>query len=192
MKYDITKKTTRGAERTLEAFSGTMFELLSMKSFEKITVNELCQRSNYPRATFYNYFDDKYDLLNYCWYSIGRHIHLEQYAELDPEESLYIFFDRAYDFASTYLLNIQRILKFNSMDSFLINHFRGYLGTQMREIFQQSSCKNHYKIPYEIIADHYCNTLLLILEWSFLKGKGCSKDQAHEYLKYLLDALQKY
>ncbi|HBM75859.1 MAG TPA: TetR family transcriptional regulator [Clostridiaceae bacterium] len=192
MKYDITKKTTKGAERTLEAFSGTMFELLSMKSFEKITVNELCQRSNYPRATFYNYFDDKYDLLNYCWYSIGRHIHLEQYAELDPEESLYIFFDRAYDFASTYLLNIQRILKFNSMDSFLINHFRGYLGTQMREIFQQSSCKNHYKIPYEIIADHYCNTLLLILEWSFLKGKGCSKDQAHEYLKYLLDALQKY
>lgn len=192
MKYDITKKTTKGAERTLEAFSGTMFELLSMKSFEKITVNELCQRSNYPRTTFYNYFDDKYDLLNYCWYSIGRHIHLEQYAELDPEESLYIFFDRAYDFASTYLLNIQRILKFNSMDSFLINHFRGYLGTQMREIFQQSSCKNHYKIPYEIIADHYCNTLLLILEWSFLKGKGCSKDQAHEYLKYLLDALQKY
>ena len=67
MKYDITKRATKGAQRTLEAFSGTMFELLSRKSFEEITVNELCQQSNYPRATFYNYFDDKYDLLNYCW-----------------------------------------------------------------------------------------------------------------------------
>ncbi len=192
MKYDLTKKATRGAERTLDAFSGTMFELLSTKPFEEITVNELCEKSNYPRATFYNYFDDKYDLLNYCWYTIGKHIHLEQYAELDPEESLYIFFDRAYDFASTYLVNIQRILKFNSTRTFLLNHFRGYLDNQMREIFRQSSCKEHYKIPYEIIADHYSNTVFLILEWSFLRGNNCSKAQAHEYLKYLLGALQKH
>lgn len=91
MKYDIRKKTTKGAERTLSAFSNTMFGLLSTNPFEEITVNELCRQSNYPRATFYNYFDDKYDLLNYCWYTIGSQLHLKEYAELDPEESLYIF-----------------------------------------------------------------------------------------------------
>jgi AcrR family transcriptional regulator len=189
MKYDITKKATKGAERTLDAFSSTMFGLLSTKSFEEITVNELCQQSNYPRATFYNYFDDKYDLLNYCWYSIGRQIHLEEYVELDPEESLYIFFDRAYDFAAAHLVNIQRILKFNPIDSFLMNHFRGYLNNQMRDSFQQCPYKENYKIPYEIVADHYSNTLLLILEWSFLREKGFSKAQAHGYLKYLLGPL---
>jgi len=189
VKYDLTKKITRGAKRTLDAFSGTMFELLSTKAFEEIAVNELCQKSNYPRATFYNYFDDKYDLLNYCWHSIGKQIHIDEYAELDPEESLYIFFDRAYDFASTHLEKIQRILKFNSIDTFLLNHFKGYLGTQMREIFQQCPYKNRYEIPYEIVADHYCNTILLILEWSFLRGNGFSKTQAHEYLKYLLRML---
>ena len=189
MKYDITKKATRGAERTLEAFSSKMFDLLSAKPFEEITVNELCEKANYPRATFYNYFDDKYDLLNYCWYSIGKQIYLEEYAKLDPDERLYIFFDRAYDFASSYLANIQRILKFNSTDTFLLNHFRGYLGNQIREIFRQSPCTKHYKIPYEIVADHYSNTVYLILEWSFLRGKDCSKAQAHEYLKYLLEAL---
>ena len=189
MKYDITKKATRGAERTLDAFSSTMFGLLSMKAFEEITVNELCEKSNYPRATFYNYFDDKYDLLNYCWYSIGRQIHLEEYAKLDPEESLYIFFDRAYDFVSIHLANVQHILKFNPIDSFLINHFRGYLNTQMRDIFQQCPYKVDYPIPYEIVADHYSNTLLLILEWSFLREKGLTKAQAHEYLKYLLGSL---
>ncbi|MCH3963396.1 MAG: TetR/AcrR family transcriptional regulator [Clostridium sp.] len=192
MKYDITKKSTKGAERTLSAFSDKMFELLTAKPFEEITVNELCEKSNYPRATFYNYFDDKYDLLNYCWYTIGRQIHLEQYAELDPKECLYIIFNRAYDFASTYLKNIQCILKFNSTESFLLNHFRGYLSTKMREIFRQSSCKDHYEIPYEIIADHYSNTVFLILEWSFFRGSVCSKTKAHKYLKYLLDALQKY
>lgn len=189
MKYDITKKATKGAERTLDAFSSTMFELLSTKSFEEITVNELCEKSNYPRATFYNYFDDKFDLLNYCWYSLYEQVHLEEYESLDPEESLYIFFNRAYDFITAHKNLIKNILKFNSAESFLLSHFRVQLSTKMREIFNLSPCKDHYQIPYEIIADHYCNTILLILEWHFLKEKDCSKVQAHEYLKFLLGAL---
>ncbi|ETJ34337.1 hypothetical protein Q604_UNBC11238G0001, partial [human gut metagenome] len=36
------------------------------------TINELCEKANYPRATFYNYFDDINDLLNYCWPRIAR------------------------------------------------------------------------------------------------------------------------
>ena len=189
MKYDITKKATRGAERTLDAFSSTMFELLSTKPFEEITVNEICDKSNYPRATFYNYFDDKYDLLNYCWYSIYNQIHLEEYLGYEPEERLYIFFDRAYDFINAHQNIFKRILKFNAGEDFLVNHFRIHLGIKMREVFNLDNCKDHYRIPYEIVADHYCNTILLILEWNFLKENNCSKVQAHEYLKFLLGAL---
>lgn len=189
LKYDLTKKITKGARRTLDAFFNSMLELLSNKSFEEITVNELCQQSNYPRATFYNYFDDKYDLLNYCWYSLAQQIHLEEYRDLDSEESLYIFFDRMYDLIAAHQDTIQHILKFNSGENLLLSYFRIYMNTQMQEIFHQCSCRERYKIPYEIIAEHYCNTILLILEWSFLKKNGCSKVQAHEYLKYLLKSL---
>ena len=65
MKIDVTKQLTLGARRTLKAFRIAMFEELSEKEFDKITVNDICQRSEYPRATFYNYFDDKLDLLQY-------------------------------------------------------------------------------------------------------------------------------
>lgn len=189
MKYDMTKKPTKGAERTLDALSRIMFDLLSRESFEKISVNELCQYSNYPRATFYNYFDDKYDLLNYCWITIGKQVHLEEYAQFDPEETLYIYFDRAYEFMASYIEMFQRILEFNPMDSFLVNHFRGFINNQMREIFQHCPCEGRFKIPYEIVADHYSNTLLLVLEWSFLRGSICTKAKAHEYLQYLLAAI---
>lgn len=43
MKYDITKTLTKGAKRTLEKFAGKMFMLLSEKSFEEITVGQLCE-----------------------------------------------------------------------------------------------------------------------------------------------------
>ena len=51
-----------------------MFMLLSEKSFEEITVRQLCEAAQYPRATFYNYFDDKYDLLGYCWQTLAEQV----------------------------------------------------------------------------------------------------------------------
>ena len=37
--------------------------LLSEKTFEEITVNEICDRADVRRATFYKHFRDKYDFL---------------------------------------------------------------------------------------------------------------------------------
>ena len=55
MKYDFSKPLTKGAKRTLEAFSKEMFTSLSVKAFEEITVGQLCEGAQYTRATFYNY-----------------------------------------------------------------------------------------------------------------------------------------
>lgn len=38
-------------------------ELLSEKTFEDITINEICTRADVRRATFYKHFSDKYDFL---------------------------------------------------------------------------------------------------------------------------------
>ena len=74
MKYDLTKPLKNGAKRALNSFSSKMFLLLSKKSFEEITIGELCEEAQYPRATFYNYFDDKYDLLGYCWQTLAEQV----------------------------------------------------------------------------------------------------------------------
>lgn len=36
----------------------------------------------YPRSTFYNYFDDIYDLMDYCWIVIVKDMNLEQYMKI--------------------------------------------------------------------------------------------------------------
>ena len=90
---------TRFAKRALEDFSRTMIELLSKKPFENIMVSEICEISNYPRATFYNYFEDKYDLLNYCWDCFGEKIDFQNdYDYMDTDEKMYDLFNSLYDF----------------------------------------------------------------------------------------------
>lgn len=39
--------------------------LMTRKLFEKITIKQICDETGVIRATFYNYFDDKYDCLNW-------------------------------------------------------------------------------------------------------------------------------
>ncbi len=43
----------------------TLKDMLHEKSFEDITVNEICSVADVRRATFYKHFEDKYDFLAY-------------------------------------------------------------------------------------------------------------------------------
>ena len=51
--------------RTYVLLRKALYELLTEKPFEKISLTDICTRSMVPRSTFYRYFEDKYDLLHY-------------------------------------------------------------------------------------------------------------------------------
>lgn len=190
MKYDLSKKPTRGAQRTLEAFSKTMFQLISEQPFEEINVNQICQISNYPRATFYNYFDDKYDLLEYCWYVLSEEIDLQKFTQVPSDQLLFVYFDRIYDLLYERHAWLKKILKVNPLNAALVLSFIEYLKKQTREIFytciSSESHEQRITIPVELLADHYSNTILLVLEWIFFKQHTTSKTEAHQFLEFLL------
>lgn len=191
MKYDLSKKMTRGAKRTLESFSKTMFTLLSKKPFENISVNEICEVSNFPRATFYNYFDDKYDLLNYCWYLISSEINIEEHTSIPSEEVINVLFDRLYNLFNKHSELLAKILKNNPSNSPLLNHYHSYLKHTMQMVFNECLDIGNKNVPLEIIAVHFSNTLLIILEATFFSPEPISLEEAHKYLNYLLGHLLK-
>ncbi len=186
MKYDITKPLTKGAKRTLYAFTKEMFLLLSEKSFEKITVGQLCETAQYPRATFYNYFDDKYDLLGFCWQALAEQVGLSEYHHAEENEMLYLYFDRIFDFTKQNEAVIHKVLMHNSEVGYMFSSFRNFLNNTMRHIFKDCTETTQKDIPNELLADHYGNTLFLVWQWATIKKTDCTKEQAHEYLRFLL------
>lgn len=52
-------------QRTYDALIGAFAQLLEEKPVDDIAVNELCERAQVRRATFYNHFRDKYAFLDY-------------------------------------------------------------------------------------------------------------------------------
>lgn len=59
------KKLDLRVRKTYNALVIAFEDLISEKEFDKITVNELCDRAAIRRPTFYKHFIDKYDFLNF-------------------------------------------------------------------------------------------------------------------------------
>lgn len=62
-KYTMQNKDDLRVIRTKKALSEAFIELLNSKTFDEITVNELCEEAGIRRATFYKHYSDKYDFL---------------------------------------------------------------------------------------------------------------------------------
>ncbi len=59
----VTNKTDRRVERTQQLLREALLSLVVEKGFETLTVQEIIDRANVGRATFYTHFDNKEDLL---------------------------------------------------------------------------------------------------------------------------------
>jgi AcrR family transcriptional regulator len=53
--------------RTYEQLTSSLVSLLRSKTFEDLSVSEICDNADVHRATFYKHFNDKYEFLNFCF-----------------------------------------------------------------------------------------------------------------------------
>jgi AcrR family transcriptional regulator len=59
------KKQPEITEKTRQMFIDVFCELYSQKPIEKISIQEIANKSGYNRSTFYQYFTDIYELLDF-------------------------------------------------------------------------------------------------------------------------------
>ena len=192
MKYDLTKPATRGARRTLEAFRRSLLETLEEQPFESVTVNALCERADYPRATFYNYFDDKYDLLGYLWHCLAEEAGIDEAARIPPEDTLRVYFDRLYDIAEANEGAIRAFARLNQPEGYLMTSFRIQIGRIVRSFFDRCTPEEqaaHYPVPAELVSEQTASTVLLVLEWRFLRGNACTREETLSCVQCLLGNL---
>lgn len=57
------------SNKTKKALVSSLKVLMETKSFEKITITELCEKCSMNRKSFYYHFHDKYELMNYVFHS---------------------------------------------------------------------------------------------------------------------------
>src|SRR5213080_921502 len=103
-------KLDRRVEKSQKAIKNAFIELMSEKSFDHITIQDISDRANVGRRTIYDHYMDKFDLLDKL---IEEHINelrklCESLLEMSFAEGNLIwfeYFERNYSFFSTMLVS---------------------------------------------------------------------------------------
>jgi AcrR family transcriptional regulator len=89
------KKQPEITEKTRQSFTDVFCSLYCQKPIEKITVQEIANKSGYNRSTFYQYFTDVYDLLNFIENDIldyiRRNLKNTEQSDTKPQDILLLF-----------------------------------------------------------------------------------------------------
>lgn len=185
MKIDVTQKTSRFATRALSNFSNKMMELLMTLPLEGITVQQLCDTCNYPRSTFYNYFEDIFDLMDYCWLVIMHDIRISE------GENTQEIFTILYEYFDGYREQIHRISSRNALNGMCMNSLRAFLKKQIKEVLNKCANIRNCSIRQDIMVDYYALTIEMLLEKSFLDKNPLSKEEALSAVRFLLGTIEK-
>ena len=88
--------------RTYEQLSASLVSLLTTKTFEELSVSEICDNADVHRATFYKHFNDKYEFLNFCFDNelskIGFDVPATEATVENIKENFMIFIKATFEF----------------------------------------------------------------------------------------------
>lgn len=185
------KQQSRFAQRATSAFSDAMLAALGRKDFKNITVNEICQACNYPRSTFYNYFDDLFGLMDYCWERIGTELEFESFLDIPVEQRTAVLFEKAYNYMSARSEDIARIVRHNGADGLMVQSANRFIREKIKSFLMACSQARYNVVGLDILAEHYSNTIQMLLSRCFLQEDRMTKQEAMTALEYLIGTLER-
>lgn len=160
------KKIDRRIQRTRKLLLNALVELILEKGYKKITVQNIIDRADVGRSTFYAHFPDKDALLEYGFVDLAHDFHQQASNKVDaPEEQHMIdsllFFQHAYANRALYLA----IVGSGGRDLILdIGHRHMQLNIQshLGELGKDGAAQH---IPAPVISNYLAGALQSLLIW---------------------------
>jgi AcrR family transcriptional regulator len=159
-------KVDRRVLKSQEAIKKAVIELMSEKSFDDITIQDIADRANVNRGTIYLHYEDKFDLLDKL---IEEHINeLREVCRTAPDLDwipgtliFYEYFESNYLFFSTMLASKGSPSFRSRFLEFLIEEFKDEVDT--------TNGKNH-GLHNDVIVQFVATAYVGVLEWWLSNG----------------------
>lgn len=176
----------RRQKRSRNAIFKAFIELLSEKSYDKITVGEIIQRADVGRATFYAHFETKEYLLKALCRELFAHVF--ETAAGDDNAHTHIFDCDAPDSVFLHLFqhlqrNDNHVLELLSCrnDALFLDYFREELKNLVRSQLPQFAGRKSPELPEDFWVDHIAATFVATVRWWIENGIEQSPEQITQY-----------
>lgn len=156
-------------------------KLLEEKSFDKIKVNEICEKAMVHKTTFYNHFEDKYDLLNF----VVQELHKDIKSKANTSNGI---IDYYLSIAKLYIEKVKDNPKLiNSLTSSGSDGLSSYLLYEIytKDVEKKISIMN-IDIPANYIANFYVSAVFSLLNEWFRNGMKEDEETIIKYIDFLI------
>ncbi|WP_299092303.1 TetR/AcrR family transcriptional regulator [uncultured Metabacillus sp.] len=176
-------KVDRRIAKSQIAIKSAVTELMSEKSFDNITIQDIADRANVNRGTIYLHYTDKYDLLDKM---IGEHIDnlrelCQSASEMTFQEGNYVwyeYFERNYLFFSTMLTSKGAPYFRSRFLDLVIEEFKAEVDIEIGK---------NYGLNKEVILQFFGSAVVGAVEWWFRNEMPLSARDMAEQTGALLD-----
>lgn len=165
---DLKKKEDLRVRRTRKMLSQALFSLLLERSFEDISVTDICDRASVHRTTFYKHFNDKYYLLEFC---IKELLHSFEGANnrIDSAEGMKEYYMDLIHKSLSYMaankaLFMTGILRSDNNSALPMFH-RSVTHLIETKLIENEKLGHHHKIPSSMIAQYYSGAFISASIW---------------------------
>lgn len=175
-------------QKTYNALVSALKELLSEKSFEELTVIELCKRAQTRTATFYSHFSDKYDFFVFAVRRMRKQYILE--SRLDSDDvSPEVYFGAVIDSCLEFIRTNEAMLNSIEASSILATTMSMVSGEMHKDITQRlcSFERQGYVLSSDpgLLSELLIGAMSQIGRWWFNQRQSTGQDE----LKYKLLAV---
>jgi AcrR family transcriptional regulator len=168
------KPIDRRVQRTRQLLQNALNELILEKGYEKVTVQDVIDRANVGRSTFYAHFEDKEQLL------------LSGFEPLRAEFEDFLS-GRAFDNETPWALSLSMFQQVEKRQGgyITLTHIQKFLhGYLLGHLKQQLPGRN---IPPELLAHYVASSFIALLTWWIDNKFPCSAEKINEYFRQLVE-----
>jgi len=169
-KWRITMKNKdedRRTVKTCQAIQEALFALMQEKQYNKITIQDIIDRANVGRSTFYSHFDTKDELLFHCLEHLMEMLnqYIISYIKMDGEKPRLIPVVELFEHIKENSRVMKGLMKADHADLFF-EKVQGYWNIKIEEYLCTKLLGNREpKVPLAILTNHISSTLINLLIW---------------------------
>lgn len=159
----------RTQQKTRNAIFNAFIELLSAKNYNRITVQEIIDKADVGRSTFYSHFETKDDLIKeYCTelfeHIFSKNMELECYEKFSKNDDLESLITHILYHLQQSEKNIRKILVCESSDIFIM-YFKEYILKLVDGQIISKIENNNKNLPENFLKNHIVTSLIETIKW---------------------------
>ncbi len=181
-------KTDRRVERTREMLQKALIELIAERGYDAITIQDIVDRANIGRTTFYLHYSSKDELFMSCHEDIVSEFHIGPFHPLSREELLSPETPPEMTSAYRHLEDRRALLYsvFQGKDSLLIlRQIRDRSAREIEANLRATFAEADSTIPLDMLANYLAGAQIALMQWWLEKRRFHTPDNLTQSLHRL-------